>query len=134
MSDAPKEKASGSAIGGGVTGAGSGTLVVIIANGLPQDSPYKAVLLHSAPTVSVIIGTVTTYLISWLKQYLARKELEDAFSDAKNHMVEMLKNPETSDGHKNNIRQKLEQLESVTVESKLSAVKKFTEGSKATNY
>ncbi|MFC2973322.1 hypothetical protein ACFOJE_14020 [Azotobacter bryophylli] len=134
MSDAQKEKTSGSAIGGGATAASSGTLIIMIANSLPQDSLYKIALLHAAPTITVIIGAIATYLISWVKQHLARRELEDAVSDAKSYMVEMLKNPETSDGHKNNIRQKLEQLESVTVESKLSAVKKFADGSKITNY
>ncbi|EHU4934785.1 hypothetical protein QTG64_004390 [Vibrio vulnificus] len=111
-------------LGSHVVGASSGTLVVVIANALPEGSAtLKELLIHSAPTLTMISSAVFGYASYRVVKYFFEKERKAEISAAKAACQESLKNPVTSPEHKSKIRQSLEHIEQLEVEASLENVK-----------
>lgn len=123
MAEIHDKKGNKAAIGAGVSGASGGTLIVMLANSFPVGSQAQEILIHAAPTIAITLGAITSVCLEKIVRYLEDKDIEKALSVAKQSFTESLKNPETSSEHKNNLRESLEQLELIELESKMDNVK-----------
>jgi len=113
-------------IGAGFTGASGVTLVVIIANSLPETAvAMKQILIHSAPSLSIGLSILSAEIWIRIKRILKQKEVDKAVLGVKASLEKCLKNPETSIEHKNDMRKSLEHLEKTEIKAKLGAVKEL---------
>ena len=107
----------------GAAGAGGGTLLVLLANNLPEASHLKSWLLILAPTVTVALTALWLLLKKKLIDYFDRKEFHTTILRAKETLQEALQNPNTSVPHKEQLCKDLEQLERLAVDSQLQRVR-----------
>ena len=123
---APRRRPRSTASLAGAVGAGGGgTLLVLIAQNLPDDFPPKPWLLLLAPWVSVAIGG----LLLWIRQEVDRWRRERAFEAAVRQVRALLDaaiaNPHTSETHKAEIRRQLEELELSLVQAGMEYIRRL---------
>ncbi len=97
--------------GAGAAGAGSGTLMVVIAGTLPEEHPIKPWLLYSAPTVSAFASIAWLWVQVTIGNFMQERKFNSLVAKAKKAYQDALDNPSTSDEHKAAIRKQLEELE-----------------------
>jgi hypothetical protein len=107
----------------GAAGAGGGTLLVLLANNLPQGHPWKSWLLLIAPSASVAIAVLAAWTRRYLETLLNRRELKSLILQSKETLRAALNNDQTSPEHKAELRKHLEELESLLVERDLERIK-----------
>lgn len=100
---------------GAVGAAGGGTLLVLVANQLPENSKLKPWLLLIAPSMTLTFGIVWFWLQAIVVDMLHDWQLRRAFQRAKSTLEDALKNPATSDTHKDHIRREIEGLEKMII-------------------
>ena len=94
----------------GAVGAGSGTIIVFIANELPESAAsIKNILLYLSPTLTIVISAVAAYISYKIVKYFYDKDQKNAILEAKSVCHESLKNANTSNEHKEKARKSLEQ-------------------------
>lgn len=117
----------------GAVGAGSGTVLVIIANSLPDTSSFKNVLIHLAPSLTVVIGGLFGYCSYKVRKALLDRDRNTAFKKAKKTLHESLNNDKTSDEHKKNLIQNLEEIEKMELDTQMSDIKALAKVNVKTN-
>lgn len=105
-----------------VMGGAVGTLIVLLAQNLPETSIWKQWLVFVAPLISVRLNSFCSWTSRKIEEYFDTKELNAAVKETKITIEEALNNNATSEAHKNRLRKKLEQSEILTVEAKLKRV------------
>ena len=108
--------------GAGAAGVGGGTLVVVMANSLPESSKLKPWLLLAAPSVSVFLSAAWLWLQVRIANFVRDREAESIIASAKRTLEEALRNPNTSEAHRAVVREKLEQLELVAVSRQMERI------------
>ena len=102
----------------GIAGAGSGTLLILISNLIPDTSNWaklKPFLQYLAPT----FGIVTSAFWIWMtKKYHSYNKVRK-LTFVLNQLDKFMNDPETSSGHKELLRQKREQIQMAVI-SKIS--------------
>jgi hypothetical protein len=106
----------------GLAGAGGGTLLVLLANNLPQNSPWKPWLVLIAPSVSVGIAVLFSWARRFIDRKLADRELERLVRRSRETLETALRNPETSPEHKAEMRKALEGLEKLLVQRNIKQI------------
>jgi hypothetical protein len=112
-------------VGSKAAGAGGGTLLVLVANTLPQNSPWKPWILAAAPTVTVSLSTFFTWGIGETLNYFKNKQLYKALIRAKKATADRLKTEGTSAKHKALMRRNLEELEKIEVRNEMTLVRRL---------
>ena len=112
-----------SAFQGSAAGVGAGTLLVVLANNLPANNPWKPWLVLLAPSVSVALGAFLAWSGRNIQRWLADRQRQFRISRAKWTIEAALNNPQTSAEHKNQLRTELESLELLSVRAELLTVK-----------
>ena len=107
--------------GSGVGGAGAGTGLVAIAESIGPTTTWGAILLYAAPVASVLIGSGLYFVQLQTNRYLQGRVAKGAV----NTLTKLLKNPQTSDAHKAQIRRQLEEIESVVARNEVERVKEI---------
>ncbi|MFI5776768.1 hypothetical protein [Nocardia sp. NPDC051570] len=109
----------GQRLNAGIGGAGSGTLLITIAQHIGVDTIPGLVFLYSAPILAVVTGAAFDQVRQWTEWYgewavirRARRTLE-----------KQLNNPNTSTEHKKDIRCMLEQMDHTIAVNHLARVK-----------
>jgi hypothetical protein len=116
-------------VGAGAAGAGSGTLLVLLANNLPVDSPWKSWLVIFAPSVSIAISVLYGWIKASLDRRAARKELAQVVDRAKLTLQKALENPATSQEHRRQLQKELEGLELILVKADLDKIRVLAKSS-----
>lgn len=106
-------------VGAGAAGGGIGTVLAAIANGMPQASTPKGILIVGAPLIAVGISGLWIFVKSvYVDPYAARKKNEAAdaamdriLEEARANADRVLNNPNSSDGHKHDVKKMVEDLE-----------------------
>jgi hypothetical protein len=82
--DNPSTKGTIAAAGtaAGISGAGSGTLLIALVRNLSDSSAYKSWMTIIAPTVSVIVTAIVAWTGYQANEYFKRKRIRDAFEEA----------------------------------------------------
>jgi hypothetical protein len=112
--------------GSGAAGAGSGTLLVLLANNLPHDNPWKSWLILIAPSLSVAIGILYSWARKSVESYLNKRELAQLIRNAKKTLTEAVQNPNTSEEHRQQLRKELEELEVLLVRTDVDRIRILT--------
>ena len=121
---APERKESKA--GAGAAGAGAGTLLVVIANSLPNDHGLRPWLIYLAPSASAVMSLVWVWLQVEIGNWVQEKKLASLVAKAKDTYRDALQNPDTSDEHKNSIRSQLEELELIVSTRRLTQIRSLT--------
>jgi hypothetical protein len=123
---APRRRPRSSASVAGVVGAGGGgTLVVLVAQNLPDDFALKPWLLLLSPWVSVAIGGLWLWVRQEVDQWRRERARRGAIRQARALLDAALVNPHTSDSHKAEIRKHLEELELLLVRSGMEEIRRM---------
>jgi hypothetical protein len=112
MGDSKKLKESASK---GLAGAGGGTLLVLLANNLSKDNPWRSWLALVAPSATIGI----TFVYRWVREYYADLEVQRLYRETKKTCDEAEKNPDATPEHKAVMKQAREMVERQVVERSL---------------
>jgi hypothetical protein len=110
-------------VGSTAAGAGGGTLMVLVANSLPEHSPWKPWVMYAAPTVAVTLRAFSRWsviqIIATGKQFL----LERRITKARTTVEKGLHTEETSLEHKSSLRKNLEEIEKIEVDNAMDRIR-----------
>lgn len=102
-----KESQTGSQIGGSIVGVLLGTGLLIYAQSISPPDSLSKLLIILAPALAVVGDKVSAFILSSIKATYKKH----VTSKAREQIAGFLKNPDTSDAHKDNLRRKMEELE-----------------------
>lgn len=102
--------------GAGAAGAGGGTILILVAQNLPESHPWKSWLVTTAPAVTVGVSAMWLWIRSRVNAHLSRKDRAKRFHELRSKILSMIANPETSDAHRDALRRLLEKIEIAEVE------------------
>ncbi|MCA4024263.1 hypothetical protein [Vibrio vulnificus] len=117
----------------GAVGAGSGTILVLFANSLPETSSVKDILIHLSPSLTVISAGVFGYFSYKIRKFLLDHDRSSAFKKAKQTLHKSLDNDKTSDEHKKKMQQNLEELERIELDTQMKDIKALANVNVKTN-
>lgn len=104
-------------------GAGSGTLLVLLANNLPAVNPWKSWLLIVAPSATIAIAFLWRALDAAVSRYLRKRELRSVVLQAQATLKAALENGNTSAQHRSKLKHELKQLELLLVQTDVEKIK-----------
>lgn len=100
-----------------VAGASGGTLLVLLANNLPDNYPYKSWLILIAPTISVVLSAFWIWSKTRFDTYIDDNKREKILKKLRSEIENDLRNPHTSEEHKMHLKAQLEKFEKSRIES-----------------
>jgi len=106
-----------STVAAGAAGASSGTLLVLLANNLPEANALKSWLVIAAPSLSLGIQWLWLKISSTMDTRNRKRTQGALFSQARVTLEKAIQNPLTSAEHKASLREKLEALEKLEIEA-----------------
>jgi len=113
----------------GAGAAGAGTLLVLLANNLPDSNAWKSWLVLLAPSASIAISTLYGWVKNAIDERANRRELADVVRRARITLDEALQNPSTSDEHRKQLQRELETLELLLVKADVEKIRVLTRSS-----
>lgn len=118
-SSLPSKKRNNSNLQSGVAGAGSGTLLLLLAKNIPDNYPIKSWLILIAPTVSIILA----WFAKKVDVYFKEKKVEGLKEEYKNKINSALNNPYASDQDKEKLKKMLVEIDLADIESISAKIK-----------
>lgn len=109
-------------IGAVAAGAGTGTLLVVLAQNLPE-STLKSWLVLAAPTASTVLSWIWTWMRELVEIRVRDREKQQLFSTVRKTIVDALEDPLLSHEHKVSLRRQLEELEMLRVSELYKRIK-----------
>ncbi len=114
-------KPSKTRIGAGVTSIGGVTVLVFVAQQLPDSySTLKPTLLYIAPTLTAVSNLFATEALILCRNSYHQWKKDQAINKAEGSIKKCLDDPNTSFEHKNDMRKQLEQLQRANISNKVS--------------
>jgi hypothetical protein len=110
-------------VGGATAGAGGGTLLVLIANSLPERSVWKPWVLATAPTITVALSTASSWGAGRFVHFIKNKRFLRAIAKAKRKTEEGLKKEGASPKQKALMRRHLEELQKIEVTNEMQLIR-----------
>lgn len=92
-------------------GIGSGTLLAVLANNLPDSNPWKSWLLILAPSATAAVIHTWAWGAAVLDRSLARRQVVQSLRQAESLYRIALNDPSTSEQHKADVRREYEKLQ-----------------------
>jgi len=118
----PSKRNGSNLVGGAAAGASGGTLLILLAQNLPESSELRSWLMIIAPSVSLLLSSIWQWAKRKIEYYFTKTEFNSAVEEAKKTLTEALNNSETTDSHKEELIKELEQLEMVAIKAKVKRV------------
>jgi hypothetical protein len=112
----PKTKSAQGKLGAGAAGAGSGTLLVLLARNLADDSPWKSWLIIIAPSATVFASVLWLWIRHALHEFTKRRQATRVIRQAKVTLEVAMQNQLTSTQHREMLRRKYEELELLEID------------------
>jgi hypothetical protein len=109
-------------IGAAAAGAGTGTLMVVLAQNLPE-STLKSWLVLAAPTASAALSWIWTWIRELVEIRVREREKRQLFATVRKTIVDALEDPLLSHEHKVSLRRQLEKLEMLRVSGLYQRIK-----------
>ncbi len=116
------QKDKGSKVGAIAAGAGGGTLLVVLANALPEGSQWKHTLVLVAPSISVTLSVIWLWVQKEIVCYIRNRKVLAVANRVKSRLLEALANQNTSEEHRLIIQQRLENLELMLADRDLKLI------------
>ncbi len=101
-----------SKVGAGAAGIGGGSLLVVLAQNLPDSDSRKKWLILCAPAVTTFVSAMWL----WACQIIQERKLRKVLLEAQQTIREHIGDSTTSPGHREILRKQLEELQILTVE------------------
>ena len=111
--------------GAGAAGMGGGTLLIVLANHLPVQSPLREWLILVSPSVSVMLSVGWWFLLEWIVETMRERQFRSFVSTARRNLREQLTDSSLSDAERNlivNTLHELLQIESARYIQKIKAM------------
>jgi len=102
---------------------GGGTLLVLLAQSLPDDSVLRSWIVVLAPSVSVALSALWLWIRREIDRQIERRRFEAAIREARAALMAGVENPNTSDAHKEELRKHLEELEMLLVQANMDRIR-----------
>lgn len=83
-------------IGSGLAGAGSGTLLVVLASTMPEGSPLRAWLTFAAPTVSICAAILVSWALVLTQNLLRDRQVAAIVRRVRRHVAQLEADPNSS--------------------------------------
>lgn len=96
QNNTPVSKSKESKIGAGITGVSGGTLLITLAQQLPETNPYKSLLVLLAPTITVLLS----YIFIWLKKGIDNYFKRKGINKIQDRIDKVINDPNTSDEYR----------------------------------
>lgn len=122
MPDATR-KSRKEAVGASAAGAGSGTLLVAFAGTLKDGNPLKYWIPLLAPSVSVTVGVIWLWCQTEIANYVQSRKIAALVLRTRELLERGMKNPSTTDKHRQAIRRRYEELELLLADRDLHTIK-----------
>jgi hypothetical protein len=104
--------------GGVIAGAGGGTLIVTLANLIPDSyKGIKDLLILSAPSIAVGIGYIYNIANKRIKDYFIEIEKQKILKETNKILQEMLNNPNLSKDSKEKVRKAIDEFNDIRLQS-----------------
>jgi hypothetical protein len=100
----------------GLAGAGSGTLVSVVANQLPDTNVLKVPLLYCAPSLSIVIALVLVWVQVRIVSYFREKEVKNLVEITRREIKKSLEDQSISKEHRDQLQKELEDLNMLSVQ------------------
>ncbi len=118
-------KDSGNGVGGAIGGAGIGTLLILLANNLPEDKWFKSWLVIIAPSVAVVINALYNLVKRQIDRYVEEYKTKAAMKRAKTTLQAAIDSDLTPEPDKDKYKADLVELEKLLIESDVSLAKAY---------
>lgn len=116
-------KSSGtSQVGSSIAGGSSGTLLVLIAESLPDGSLWKPILLFTAPWFTVASQVIFSAIVKEAREILQVRKLQLLTKNARAEIGQILEDPNTSEPHREVLIEKLEKVNITLVDHHLAKI------------
>jgi hypothetical protein len=115
-----------SQLGADAASLGTGTSIIILANCLHDDNPFKIILLLVAPTLTLIFNKFFVWSQYEIFSYIQEKKLKNHIGKTQNYLKDALNNPDTTKKHREKIRKKIEEIEIVMADIHISRIKTYS--------
>jgi hypothetical protein len=107
----------------GIAGAGGGTLLILIADTIPESWGVKPFLIYLAPTISIVLSVFWLWIKKRYADYNRNKKLDLALKE----LEKFMNDPATSQDHKEQLRRSREQIQLAVVTKRMKDVEKLYE-------
>ncbi len=115
----PSRKARASSKAAGATG---GTLIVLLANLLPEGSLWKRILVLVAPSAAVGLNAFSSWGIAELIAHWNKRKIDKALYRATETTENILKTEGISEEHKTFVRRKLEEFQKIQINNQFAGI------------
>lgn len=99
------------AVGSGGTAVGSGTLLVLLAQNLPQDNRYRPWMLILAPSITVAIGWLWSRVLRLVSRSLKRRSMRRAREEVLAALSEMIARPDITPAQRKELERKRHEID-----------------------
>jgi len=114
-------------LGAGVFAAGTGTILVAIANILPEENTWKPWLIILSPSVSVIANILGLWLQQFIVSYIKNFEESRKLDDLVNTIDKYLSDSNLTSEFKDHLLRSKEQAQLTVINRKLNDLKQSSE-------
>ena len=111
-----------SSLEAGIAGAGGGTLLLLLANNLPDNNPYKSWLIIIAPSLTVGLTIFWKWFSERFDKYLKKRKINELKSRLRTDIENALQNPNIPPDEKLTMQRKLASFEQQNIDSLAKAV------------
>ncbi len=98
-------------VSAGAAGAGSATLLVLMAQNLPESNPVRSWLILGAPTISICVSTVWFWVRRTLESRARQKETQQLFARLQETFLREMAAPNISPEQSEYLKRNLEELQ-----------------------
>lgn len=102
-----------------VGGGGLGTLIVMVAQSLPDSSPWKSWLVTLAPAVSVVVTSFWVWISAEIRKSNREKEVKKALAEMRQYLRQQINDPAISAKQRKDYEKRLSILEETSFQREL---------------
>jgi hypothetical protein len=120
---APAENNNNQNLPANVAGAGGGTLLLLLAQNLPETNEYRSWLIIVAPSITVAIVAIWKWATKKIDNYWKFRKIESLKEKLRKDIDKAIKNPNFPTDQIDDLRRKLAELELTAIEDLMKAIK-----------
>jgi hypothetical protein len=109
-------------VANGIAGAGGGTIIVALANMLPEGNNLRPVLLYLSPSISIAFLAIWVWAKLKIKNAIRDREVKNAYCTAKQYVDEASQNPQASKEHIKCLNEQLEKMQLILIKRQAAVV------------
>ena len=110
-------------VGAGVAGASGGALLITLIGQLPIDESAKSLLVLLCPTATILISGGWIWTRTQIESMLAQRVSKRLAEALRQRLQAVIADTSTSEGHRNQLRAELEELDRLMVRADFDRIK-----------